>query len=222
MDSDLALFFETETEHINLAVKRNKERFPEDFMFQLTEEEYSLLRQNVGTKRGGRRSLPFVFTEMGCWTVSMLLTSDKAKRVGIELMKTFKSMKDHLKAHPALLSGKVQQALLSPNATINLYDSPGAVIILSSGNTSVTQSITVEESVKAIMAVKGLLGKDHEDISKGLDDIATALKDKNGPKAKEILETVETGISAINNAPAAIQAVKLVLPTLWNLIKSLI
>jgi hypothetical protein len=92
LDSDLAKLYEIETKVLNRAVKRNIERFPEFFMFQLTENEYDSLRCQIGTSnegKGGRRYLPYVFTEHGVLMLSSVLNSKKAISVNIEIMVTF-------------------------------------------------------------------------------------------------------------------------------------
>src|SRR5258708_22844862 len=78
LDTDLAELYQVLTKNLNLAVRRNKERFPEDFMFQLTEEEAESLRLQIATSkigRGGRRYLPYVFTEHGVAMLSSVLRS---------------------------------------------------------------------------------------------------------------------------------------------------
>jgi phage regulator Rha-like protein len=92
LDSDLARLYEIETKALNRAVKRNMDRFPEFFMFQLTEDEFNSLRCQNGTsneRKGGRRYLPFVFTEHGVLMLSSVLNSRKAISVNIEIMVTF-------------------------------------------------------------------------------------------------------------------------------------
>lgn len=71
LDSDLAVIYQVETKKLLQQVRRNEERFPSDFMFQLTKEEYEILKsQNVTSSWGGRRYMPYVFTEQGCIYVS--------------------------------------------------------------------------------------------------------------------------------------------------------
>jgi phage regulator Rha-like protein len=105
LDRDLAALYETETKFLNLAVKRNIKRFPKDFMFQLSKEEFEDLRlqietsenndnplrlQNVTSKgRGGRRYLPYAFTEQGVAMLSGILNSDKAISMNIAIMRAF-------------------------------------------------------------------------------------------------------------------------------------
>jgi len=92
IDSDLARLYEIETGALNRAVKRNIERFPEFFMFQLTEDEYFALRCQLGIsneRKGGRRYLPYVFTEHGVLMLSSVLNSKKAISVNIEIMVIF-------------------------------------------------------------------------------------------------------------------------------------
>lgn len=104
LDRDLAALYETETKALNLAVKRNIKRFPEDFMFQLTKEEFEALRfqietleneyplrlQNETSKgRGGTRYLPYAFTEQGVAMLSGILNSDRAVNMNIAIMRAF-------------------------------------------------------------------------------------------------------------------------------------
>jgi hypothetical protein len=104
LDRDLAALYETETKALNLAVKRNIKRFPRDFMFQLTKEEFDDLRfqietlentnslrlQNETSKgRGGTRYLPYAFTEQGVAMLSGILHSDKAIKMNIAIMRAF-------------------------------------------------------------------------------------------------------------------------------------
>ena len=96
LDSDLAKLYEIETKILNKAVKRNLERFPAMFMFQLTDEEFGSLRFQIGTSndgKGGRRYLPYVFSEHGVLMLSSVLNSKKAISVNIEIMVTFIKMR---------------------------------------------------------------------------------------------------------------------------------
>ena len=106
LDSDLAALYGVLTKNLNKAVKRNLQRFPQDFMFQLTEEEYAnLLRFQIGTskeKRGGRRYLPYVFTEQGIAMLSSVLQSEQAIQVNIQIMRTFVQLKQWALAHKDL------------------------------------------------------------------------------------------------------------------------
>ncbi|MCL2212159.1 MAG: ORF6N domain-containing protein [Treponema sp.] len=99
LDSDLARLYEIETKALNRAVKRNIERFPDFFMFQLTENEFNSLRCQIGTSnesKGGRRYLPYVFTEHGVLMLSSVLSSKKAINVNIEIMVTFIKMRQYV------------------------------------------------------------------------------------------------------------------------------
>ena len=92
LDRDLALLYGVETKILNRAVKRNLQRFPLDFMFQLTEDEAEALRCQIGTSnkgRGGRRYLPYVFTEQGVAMLSTVLSSERAITVNIGIMRAF-------------------------------------------------------------------------------------------------------------------------------------
>jgi hypothetical protein len=99
LDSDLARLYEIETKVLNRAVKRNIERFPDIFMFQLTEDEFNSLRCQIGTSnegKGGRRYLPYVFSEHGVLMLSSVLNSKKAISVNIEIMVTFIKMRHYV------------------------------------------------------------------------------------------------------------------------------
>jgi len=90
LDFDLAAMYQVETKSLNLSVKRNMKRFPPDFMFQLTSDEWNGLRLQIETsKRGGRRYLPYAFTEQGVAMLSGLLNSDVAIAANIRIMRAF-------------------------------------------------------------------------------------------------------------------------------------
>ena len=97
LDEDLAELYDVDTKVFNQAVKRNIERFPDDFRFQLTEKEYENLRSQIVTsssEHGGRRYLPYVFTEQGLYMLSAVLKSSVAIEVSIEIMRTFTKMRE--------------------------------------------------------------------------------------------------------------------------------
>ncbi|MDO8536019.1 MAG: ORF6N domain-containing protein [Candidatus Omnitrophota bacterium] len=90
LDSDLAELYEVHTKVLLQSVKRNLKRFPEDFMFRLTSEEMANLRSQIVTSRwGGRRYLPFVFTQEGVAMLSSILNSERAIFVNIQIMRVF-------------------------------------------------------------------------------------------------------------------------------------
>ena len=105
LDSDLAKLYGVLTKNLNKAVKRNIERFPQDFMFQLTKEEYQNLRFHNGTSKsthGGRRFMPYVFTEQGVAMLSSVLESKQAIAVNIQIMRTFVQVKQFALEHKDL------------------------------------------------------------------------------------------------------------------------
>lgn len=112
LDSDLAMLYHVETRVFNQAVKRNEERFPENFRFQLTQEEHQvLLSQSVIAKRnkgeetrGGRHNRPYAFTEQGIAMLSGVLKSEVAVQVSIRIMNTFVAMRRTLAAMAPVLS----------------------------------------------------------------------------------------------------------------------
>jgi hypothetical protein len=97
LDFDLAEMYQVETKSLNLSVKRNTKRFPSDFMFHLTKEEWDSLRFQIETsKRGGRRYMPYAFTEQGVAMLSGLLNSDVAIEVNINIMRAFVAVRNYL------------------------------------------------------------------------------------------------------------------------------
>lgn len=105
LDSDLASLYQVETKNLNKAVKRNPERFPASFCFQLTEEETQNLRFQFGTSSlsyGGRRYLAYAFTEQGVAMASAILRSDIAVKVSVEIMEAFVEMRRMLLSNASL------------------------------------------------------------------------------------------------------------------------
>ncbi len=99
LDSDLAMLYQTETGALNRQVKRNLSRFPIDFCFQLSKEEYNNLKCQFGISNqihGGRRTLPYAFTENGVSMLSAVLHTDTAIKVSIDIMRAFVLMRKYL------------------------------------------------------------------------------------------------------------------------------
>jgi phage regulator Rha-like protein len=99
LDSDLAELYGVLTKNLNKAVKRNVERFPEDLMFQLSAQEFELLKSQNGSSKegyGGRRYLPLAFTEGGVAMLSSVLTSDRAAQVNLAIIRTFIKLRSFL------------------------------------------------------------------------------------------------------------------------------
>jgi hypothetical protein len=104
LDSDLAELYGVPTRVFNQAVKRNKERFPADFMFQLTEDEYASLRSQIviSNQRGGRRYLPYAFTEHGAIMAATILNSQRAIEMSVFVVRAFIQLRDLLSSHKQL------------------------------------------------------------------------------------------------------------------------
>lgn len=105
LDEDLARLYEVRTKELNKAVKRNRERFPEDFMFQLSREEYQNLRFQIGTtspEHGGRRYMPFALTEQGVAMLSTVLRSRRAVQINIMIMRAFVRLRQLVSLNRAL------------------------------------------------------------------------------------------------------------------------
>ena len=103
LDSDLAKLYEVQTFRLNEAVKRNKKRFPDDFMFRLTKKEHqNLISQFAISSWGGRRKTPHAFTEHGILMLSSVLNSERAVHVNIQIMRTFTKLRKMLAGHKEL------------------------------------------------------------------------------------------------------------------------
>jgi len=105
-DRDLADLYDVETRTLNQAVKRNIKRFPEDFMFQLSQEEFELWKSQIvisNREKMGLRKSPLVFTEQGVAMLSGILNSDRAIMVNIQIMRVFTKMRGLLQTHKDIL-----------------------------------------------------------------------------------------------------------------------
>jgi hypothetical protein len=104
LDKDLAELYDVPTKRLNEQVKRNIGRFPADFMFQLTEEEFENLRSQIATSSwGGRRVAPYAFTEHGVLMLSSVLNSERAINVNIQIMRIYTKMREMLMTNQEIL-----------------------------------------------------------------------------------------------------------------------
>jgi DNA-binding PadR family transcriptional regulator len=125
LDRDLAEMYGVETRVLNQSVKRNSKRFPEDFMFQLTEEESeNLISQIVISNHGGLRKLPYAFTEQGVAMLSSVLHSDTAIEVNISIIRIFTKMREMLFASKDILIRleQIENKVLAQNEKISKHD----------------------------------------------------------------------------------------------------
>ena len=103
LDRDLSILYEVKTMVLNQAIKRNADRFPEDFMFQLTKSEFENLKSHfVISSWGGTRKLPYAFTEYGVVMLSSVLNSTRAVQVNIQIVRTFVKLREILVSNRAL------------------------------------------------------------------------------------------------------------------------
>lgn len=105
LDSDLAKIYGVPTFRFNEAIKRNRNRFPTDFMFQLTRVEFDFLKSQIAmskTGRGGRRTLPYAFTEHGALQAANILNSSRAVQMSVFVIRAFVMMRETLRAAPEL------------------------------------------------------------------------------------------------------------------------
>jgi len=104
LDYDLSELYGVETKALKQAVRRNAKRFPRDFMFELTKDEFNNLRSQIVTsKSGGTRYMPMAFTEHGVLMLSSILRSDRAIEMNMQIMRIFTKMKEVLLTHKDIL-----------------------------------------------------------------------------------------------------------------------
>ena len=103
IDEDLAMLYRVKTKRLNEQVRRNRSRFPSDFMFQLTSKESASLRSQIATSNhGGRRYRPYAFTEQGVAMLSSVLNSERAIQVNIAIMRAFTRLREMVATHRRL------------------------------------------------------------------------------------------------------------------------
>lgn len=127
LDRDLAALYGVETKVLNQAVSRNIERFPDDFMFQLTKEEFENWKSQIVTSKGdvmGLRKIPRAFTEQGVSMLSSVLRSKRAIVVNIEIMRTFTKLREMLSTHQEL-----QKQIEEIEKKFNVHDHKIKVIL---------------------------------------------------------------------------------------------
>lgn len=118
LDKDLAELYEVTTSNLNKAVKRNLDRFPSDFMFQLNNEEFDLIFQNGTSSWGGTRKLPYAFTEHGVAMLAGLLNSQKAIEMNIQIVRAFVALRQYALGY-AELNQKLEMFMIETNMQFN-------------------------------------------------------------------------------------------------------
>ena len=104
LDFDLAEIYGYETRYLNLQVKHNINRFPDDFMFQLTQDEFdNLMLKNTTSSHGGRRKPPYAFTEQGVYQLATVLKGELAERQSVAIMRVFRAMREYISQNRQLL-----------------------------------------------------------------------------------------------------------------------
>ena len=123
LDSDLAALYGVETKVFNQAIKRNQRRFPEDVAFQLSSEEWLILKSQIVTSslgHGGKRKLPWVFTEHGALMAASVLNSDRAIAMSVYVIRAFVEIREQLAANNAILKrlAEIDHTLLIHDASL--------------------------------------------------------------------------------------------------------
>jgi phage regulator Rha-like protein len=148
LDRDLAELYDVETRTLVQAIKRNKQRFPPDFMFQLSKDEFDSLRSQIviSKGRGGRRYPPYAFTEQGVAMLSSVLNSDRAIQVNILIMRAFTKLREMLSTHEDLKK-KIDDMEKK-------YDQQFQIVF-----DAIKQLLETEETPKKIYPVKFIVAK---------------------------------------------------------------
>jgi len=119
LDFDLAVLYDTETKRLKEAVRRNIARFPIDFMFELTQDEWKILRTQFATSSwGGLRYLPFAFTEQGVAMLASVLKSETAIQVNIQIVRAFIALRQYALGY-AELNQKLESFMIETNMQFN-------------------------------------------------------------------------------------------------------
>ena len=166
IDSDLATLYQVTTKRLNEQVRRNKNRFPSEFMFRLTAEEYEYLRSQNATSsednaHGGRRYIPYVFTEQGIAMLSAVLKSDVAVEVSVKIMNSFVEMRNFLLSNREMFARLDRVELKQLETDKKLEE----VFNYIAANTEVRQNIFFDGQIyDAFSFIVGLIGKAKKEI----------------------------------------------------------
>lgn len=166
IDSDLAILYQVETKYLNRQRSRNADRFPDDFCFQLTKEEYEFLRcQNVTSKKesgsGGRRYMPYVFTEQGIAMLSAVLKNDVATNVSVNIMRAFVEMRKIFLSNKEMFArlDRIEYKQLETDKKLE------EVFNYIATNTEIKQNIFFDGQIyDAFSFIVGLVGKSKKEI----------------------------------------------------------
>lgn len=151
LDQDLAEMYGVETKQLKRQVKRNIERFPKDFMFELTAKEFENLRSQIGTSSwGGTRYMPMAFTEQGVAMLSSILNSKTAIEVNIKIIRVFTKMREYALTHKEIL---VQLVKLEKEVKGNSQDIENIFAVLK-------ELISNQSSPKQPTKIKGFKGEE--------------------------------------------------------------
>ena len=166
VDSDLATLYQVTTKRLNEQVRRNKNRFPSEFMFRLTAEEYEYLRSHFATSsednaHGGRRYMPYVFTEQGIAMLSAVLKSDIAVEVSVKIMNSFVEMRRFLISNQELFS-RLDRIEIKQLETDRKFEE---VFNYMAANTEIKQNIFYDGQIyDAFSFIVGLIQKAKKEI----------------------------------------------------------
>lgn len=129
IDRDLAELYGVKTKVLNLAVKRNLKRFPEDFMFELSKDEFKNLRSQIETSSwGGTRYNPYVFTEQGVAMLASVLNSDRAINVNIQIIRTFVKIRELSATNDALQRKMIEMEKKYDGKIKEIFDTLGLLL----------------------------------------------------------------------------------------------
>jgi hypothetical protein len=193
LDSDLAEYYGIQTSALNRAVKRNLDRFPSDFMFQLTGEEAELLRcQNGILKNQGRglhsKYLPHVFTEKGAWTLSFILRSKESNQKGIQLIRVLEQLRDMALQNQNLLGPSTKDLITNPTSVTNVFYAPVTIHQQGSNNQLIVNQ--AELILELIKFKSELNSTTSQGLKEKLDQVIVAVGKNDKPSAMKTIKSI--------------------------------
>jgi hypothetical protein len=204
LDSDLAEYYGIETKRLNLAVKRNPHLFPDDFMFQLTDEETKILRTQFVTSKGGARYNPHVFTEKGAWAVSFIFNSKEISEKGIQLIRILERLRDFALQHQDSLPSSTAYQLTSPTSAVNIYNY--GTVQVQQGNYNQQNITQLKDVVYTLQEIKEKSNSPEFDDK--LDSLISALMKKE--EKSKVLTAMEAVIAVAKGTKTVMELGKLV------------
>lgn len=211
LDSDIAKLYQVETKRVNEAVKNNPDKFPERFIYRITEEEYNFLRSKISTSKGGSRKGHTVFAEQGLYMLATILKSKVATEVSIAIMDTFVKMRHYINYNKnflphkfMFLEKKVDDNTQRINELFDKFDPKDIVkdYLFFEGDFYDSYSLLIDilnKSEKEIIIIDNYAGKELLDILKKINKRIIIVSKNIDEILKKKYESQYNNITFINN-----------------------